>query len=191
MGIPRNLVKAQGIWFHFTKFMVPPRTCSWILAFLQTQYCYLKTSQKNPESWIGFLLVMENSGSSAVLKYELHNFNLLLSTGSGAQTWLVSEDLWSSYSLFLGSPFRHRLPTFQPPGESGRASVSAFTMIVTWHVGVLLRFTGRVKKRNAENKWKQMRKTGSWTGHARKKSVLTFATVRLPQLKVVPGATCH
>lgn len=79
--------------------------------------------------------------------------------------------------LFLGSPFRHRFPTFQPPGESGRASVSAFTMIVTWHVGVLLRFTGRVKKRNAENKWKQMRKTGSWTGHARKKSVLTFATV--------------
>ena len=120
---------------------------------------------------------MENSGSSAILKYELHNFNLLLATVSTAQTWLVSEDLWSWYSLFLGSSFRHRFPTFKPPGESGRASVSAFTMIVTWHVGVLLLFTGRKKKRNTENKWKQMRKTVSWTGHARKKAVQTFATV--------------
>lgn len=56
MESPRNMVKAQGIWFHFTKFMVPLRTYSWILAFLQTQYCYLKKNKKMPEYWIGFFV---------------------------------------------------------------------------------------------------------------------------------------
>lgn len=101
---------------------------------------------------------MENSGSSAVLQHELQNFNLCTSFRSLQGSNLASEELWSWYSLFLGSPFRHRFPTFKPPGESGRASVSAFTMVVTWHVGVLLLFTRREKKRNAENRWNKCAK---------------------------------